>query len=50
MFMIINGLHIKNVPTNNEQPNKLINLDITQNSNKLYIAFLPWYVIPVIIK
>ena len=42
MFMIINGLHIKNVPTNNEQPSKLINLDINQNSNTLYTELLPW--------
>ena len=40
--MIINGLHITNVPTNNEQPSKLINLDINQNSNKLYMELMPW--------
>ena len=42
MFMIINGLHITNVPTKNEQPNKLINLDINPNMNKLYMELLPW--------
>ena len=42
MFMIINGLHITNVPTKNEQPNNLLNLDIIQNSKKLYMELLPW--------
>ena len=43
--MIINVLYITNVPTNNGQANKLLNLDINQNSNTLYTKLLPWYVI-----
>ena len=42
MFMIINVLNITSIPTNNEQPNKLLKKEINPNNKKLYIVLLLW--------